>query len=71
MEGKDTASQPEQFEVRTDGAKKEPRPTNVNINIRFVDSHFQVTFRHEVTRIFHNMQEVLDAIEVEAEKLKP
>ena len=69
--GKDTVSNEERSEPRDlpGGAKKESRPTNVNINIRFIDTHFQVTFRHEVTRIFHNMEEVLLAIDVEIKRL--
>ena len=58
-----------QVEVRVDGAKKELPPRWINVNIKMVDGHYLVTFRHEVTRIFHNMHEVLRAIEVEINRL--
>jgi len=41
----------------------------VGINIKCVDGHFLTTFNHDFPRIFHNMQELLTAIEVEAGKL--
>ena len=41
----------------------------VGINIKCVDGHFLTTFNHDFPRIFHNMQELLAAIEVEASKL--
>ena len=43
----------------------------VGVNIKLVDGHFLTTFNHDFPRVFHNMQELLAAIEVEAGKLGP
>ena len=43
----------------------------VDVNIKLVDGHFLTTFNHDFPRIFHNLQELLAAIEVEAGKLGP
>jgi len=43
----------------------------VGVNIKFSDSHYLASFNHnDPPRVFHNMQELLAAIEVEAGKLK-
>ncbi len=53
-------------------AKKEYRSTQVSVVIREADSHYIVTFDHGSTkRIFHNVEELLVAIEVEVKRLKP
>lgn len=46
-------------------------PKWVSVNIKKVDGHFIVSFQHGPERVFHNMQELLTAIEVEAGKLDP
>ena len=56
-------------EVRVDGAKKEPRPTQVNVNIWEADSHYLASFNHAPRRVFHNVEELLVAIEVEVKRL--
>jgi hypothetical protein len=43
----------------------------IGVNIKLVDGHFLVTFNHDKPRIFHNMPQLLTAIEVEASKLGP
>lgn len=43
----------------------------MGVNIKLVDGHYLVTFNHDVPRIFHNMPQLLTAIEVEAAKLGP
>jgi len=50
-------------------AKKELPPRWVNINIKRVDGHYLVTFRHDEARVFHNVEELLVAIEVEVKRL--
>jgi len=42
----------------------------VNVNIRFTENHYLASFNHAPPRVFHNMPELLTAIEVECEKLK-
>ena len=58
-------------EVRIDGAKKEFRPSYVNVKIREAESHYLVSFGHGPTRVFHNVEELLLAIEVEVKRLSP
>jgi len=42
----------------------------VSVNIKFSDSHYLAYFNHnDRPRVFHNMEELLAAIEVEAGKL--
>ena len=43
----------------------------VGVNIKLVDGHYLATFNHDAPRIFHNMSQLLTAIEVEAAKLGP
>ena len=43
----------------------------ISVNIKLVDGHYLATFNHDVPRIFHNMPQLLTAIEVEAAKLGP
>ena len=43
----------------------------VGVNIKLVDGHYLATFNHGAPRIFHNMPQLLTAIEVEAAKLGP
>jgi len=43
----------------------------MGVNIKLVDGHYLVTFNHDIPRIFHNMPQLLTAIEVEAAKLGP
>jgi len=43
----------------------------VSVNIKLVDGHYLATFNHDAPRIFHNMQQLLMAIEVESSKLGP
>ena len=73
MEGKDTVSQPEaiggRIEVREDG-RKTPKLTQVSVVIREADNHYIVTFDHGSSkRVFHNMQELLTAIEVKVKEI--
>jgi len=60
----------EDVEVRVDGRKPTPRPRYVNVSIRFADVHYLASFNHGPHRVFHNLEELLRAIEVECEKLK-
>lgn len=60
---------PEREEPRDPTAKKESRPTQVNVNIRYVDAHYLASFSHNPPRIFHNMEELLVVIEVEVKRL--
>ena len=41
----------------------------MGVNIKLVDGHYLATFNHDAPRIFHNMPQLLTAIEVEAAKL--
>jgi len=51
-------------------AKKEFRPTTVSVVIREADNHYLATFDHGSSkRIFHNIQELLMAIEVQVKRL--
>ena len=43
----------------------------MSVNIKLVDGHYLVTFNHDVPRIFHNLPQLLTAIEVETAKLGP
>ena len=44
----------------------------VGVHIKFSDSHYLASFNHnEPPGVFHNMQELLAAIEVECAKLLP
>ncbi len=71
MEGKDTASQPEETEGKIEVLKngKPFKPRWININVKMVDGHYLVTFRHDEARVFHNMEELLMAIEAEVNRL--
>ena len=74
MEGQDTASEPEEtggmIEVLKDGGKPVKRRW-VGVNIKFSDNHYLASFNHnDPPRIFHNMEELLLAIQVECEKLR-
>lgn len=53
----------EDVEVKVDG-RKEPRLTQVNVNIWLADGHYLASFNHNPRRVFHNMKELLRAIEV-------
>ena len=50
-------------------AKKEFRPTHVNVNIWEIDAHYLASFNHNPRRVFHSIEELLVAIEVEIKRL--
>jgi len=56
-------------EVRVDG-RKTPKLTQVSVVMFYADNHYLASFNHAPRRVFHSMIELLDVIEVEAEKLK-
>lgn len=56
-------------EVVRHEVKKESRPSHVNVNIREAESHYLVSLNHGPTRVFHNVEELLVAIEVEVKRL--
>lgn len=41
------------------------------VDIKLADNHYVAAFNHGAPRIFHNMQQLLTAIEVESAKLGP
>ena len=43
----------------------------VGVNIKVADGHYVATFNHGEPRIFHNIQQLLTAIEIESAKLGP
>ena len=43
----------------------------IGVNIKLVDGHYLATFNHDIPRIFHNMPQLLTAIEIESAKLGP
>ncbi len=43
----------------------------IGVNIKLVDGHYLATFNHDVPRIFHNMPQLLTAIEVASAELGP
>ncbi len=48
----------------------QPKVRNwVGVNIKFADGHYVANFNHGDPRIFHNMEQLLAAIGVEAGKL--
>ena len=47
-----------------------PKPRlRVDVYIRFADGHYVANFNHGEPRIFHDMEDLLAAIKVEAAKL--
>jgi len=64
-----SAESVEQEHPRDLTAKKESRPTQVNVNIWEADSHYLASFNHQSRRVFHNVEELLMAIEVEVKRL--
>lgn len=62
-------------EEQSDHEVLEPLPKLrkwVGVNIKFTDNHYLASFNHnEPPRVFHNMQQLLTAIEVECAKLGP
>lgn len=62
--------QPEgKVEVLKDGGKPF-KLRQVSVVIFYADNHYLASFNHAPRRVFHNMPELLTAIEVECEKLK-
>ncbi|MCK4384709.1 MAG: hypothetical protein KAW52_00455 [candidate division Zixibacteria bacterium] len=51
-------------------AKKEFRPSRISVTIREAESHYLVSFGCGSTRVFHNVEELLVAIEVEINRLR-
>lgn len=49
--------------------KKECGPGSVSVNIRHADGHYLASFYHNSPRVFHNIEELLVAIEVEVKRL--
>lgn len=43
----------------------------ISVDIRLADAHYLAKFNHGSPRVFHNMPQLLTAIEVEAAKLGP
>lgn len=69
--GEDTAKTEEREETPEPLSPKPQFRKWMGVNIKLVDGHYLVTFNHDVPRIFHNMPQLLTAIEVEAAKLGP
>ena len=67
--GEDTETEDKREESPEISSEKPTVRKWVGINTKFVDGHFLVTFNHDKPRIFHNMEEFLRAVEVEARKL--
>ena len=70
-EDKDKANTEEREEVSSPISEKPTFRKWMGVNIKLVDGHYLVTFNHDVPRIFHNLPQLLTAIEVEAAKLGP
>jgi hypothetical protein len=62
-------------EERTDQEVTSEKPRLrkwVGVNIKLTDKHYLVSFNHnDPPRVFHNIQQLLTAIEVECDKLGP
>ncbi len=43
----------------------------ISIDIKLADNHYIANFNHGAPRVFHNMAQLLTAIEVESAKLGP
>lgn len=64
----DTEGRSERSEEEISAPKPEFRKW-LNVEIRLVDNHYLATFSRGTPRIFHNMAQLLTAIEVESAKL--
>lgn len=69
--GEDTGTADEREKTPESLSPKPQYRKWMGVNIKLVDGHYLATFNHDVPRIFHNMQQLLTAIEVEASKLGP
>lgn len=68
--GENTEVVEERSDVGVSSTEKPKVRKWVGVNIRFNDGHYLASFNHnEPPRVFHNMEELLAAIEVEAGKL--
>ena len=61
----------EEREVLPGASEKPTFPKRIFFDVKLVDNHYLATFNHDFPRIFHNMQQLLTAIEVESAKLGP
>jgi len=69
MDGdRNTGEQEERSDHEISSSKPKIRKW-VGLNIKFIDGHFLVSFNHDTPRIFHNMEQLLRAVEVEAGRL--
>ena len=69
--GEDEAKTEEREETPEISSEKPTFRKWMGVNIKLVDGHYLATFNHDAARIFHNMSQLLTAIEVEAAKLGP
>lgn len=64
----------EEIEERSEKPISSPKPEFrkwISVDIKLADSHYLAKFNHGSPRVFHNMQQLLTAIEVESAKLGP
>lgn len=71
MNGDKTDGPEERTDKELSSAVKPEFRKWIGINIRLVDKHYLATFNHGEPRIFHNMPQLLTAIEVESAALGP
>ncbi|MCK4859204.1 MAG: hypothetical protein KAS87_01460 [Candidatus Omnitrophica bacterium] len=69
-EDTETGDQREEISEPSSAPKPELRKW-INVNIELTDSHYIASFNHGKRRVFHNMPQLLTAIEVESAKLGP
>ena len=61
-------------EERSEHEVLEPLPKLrkwISVDIKLADNHYLAKFNHGSPRVFHNIQQLLTAIEVECDKLGP
>lgn len=67
QDGQDTASPIEEQKEAVPHIIVKPR--HVGVVIREADNHYLASFNHSPNRVFHGMQELLDAIKAEVRKI--
>ncbi len=68
--GEDTADTEERSDQEVSSDQPKLRKW-INVNIKLSDNHYLASFNHGDPRVFHNLPQLLTAIEVEAAKLGP
>lgn len=59
---------------RSNSEVSSPKPEfrrYMSVEIKLADNHYVANFNHGAPRVFHNMSQLLTAIEVESAKLGP